>query len=214
MWLLPARADIADAGPRFAQMAARCPELSGIFCNNDMLAIKGREKEGKWFASPSNRNKFLDQRELGNWMLQIRLCLQIARAVRRMHAAGLAHSDLSYRNVLIDPSTGRACLIDIDGLVVPGKYPPDVVGTPDFIAPEQVDNAHEVDDRADEAVRRRFGPGVIRRAADAHQPEPAHVDVRTRTTPRARPPGGPVDRLEARLVAVASGLLHPRPHGV
>jgi tRNA A-37 threonylcarbamoyl transferase component Bud32 len=27
----------------------------------------------------------------------------IARAVRRMHAAGLAHSDLSYKNILIDP---------------------------------------------------------------------------------------------------------------
>ncbi|MCA1855591.1 kinase [Massilia oculi] len=109
--------------------------------NNDMLAIRGREKEGKWFASPSNRNRFLDERELGDWMLQIKLCLQIARAVRRMHSAGLAHSDLSYRNVLIDPSSGRACLIDIDGLVVPGKFPPDVVGTPDFIAPECVATA-------------------------------------------------------------------------
>lgn len=29
-------------------------------------------------------------------------------------------------------------MIDVDGLVVPGKYPPDVVGTPDFIAPEVV----------------------------------------------------------------------------
>jgi serine/threonine protein kinase len=110
--------------------------------NNDMLGIKGREKEGKWFASPSNRNKFLDPRELGDYMRQIRLCLMIARAVRRMHAAGLAHSDLSYKNVLIDPTTGRACLIDIDGLVVPGKFPPDVVGTPDFIAPECVMTAH------------------------------------------------------------------------
>lgn len=110
--------------------------------NNDMLAIKGREKEGKWFASPSNRSKFLDPRELGDYMRQIRLCLMIARAVRRMHAAGLAHSDLSYKNVLIDPTTGRACLIDIDGLVVPGKFPPDVVGTPDFIAPECVMTAH------------------------------------------------------------------------
>lgn len=46
------------------------------------------------------------------------------------------HSDLSYKNILIDPVMGRACVIDVDGLVVPGKYPPDVVGTPDFIAPE------------------------------------------------------------------------------
>ncbi len=28
---------------------------------------------------------------------------------------------------------------DDDGLVVPGKYPPDVVGTPDFIAPEVIE---------------------------------------------------------------------------
>lgn len=109
--------------------------------NDDMLGIRGREKEGKWFASPSNRARFLDPRELGDWMRQIKLCLMIARAARRMHAAGLAHSDLSYKNVLIDPTTGRACLIDIDGLVVPGKYPPDVVGTPDFIAPECVTTA-------------------------------------------------------------------------
>ena len=110
--------------------------------NNDRLGIKGREKEGKWFASASNRAKFLDPRELGNWLHQLKVCLMIARAVRRMHAAGLAHSDLSYKNVLIDPTTGRACLIDMDGLVVPGKFPPDVVGTPDFIAPECVMTAH------------------------------------------------------------------------
>jgi hypothetical protein len=110
--------------------------------NNDMLGIKGREKEGKWFASPSNRSRYLDPRELGDGMRQMRLCLMIARALRRMHAAGLAHSDLSYKNVLIDPTRGRACLIDIDGLVVPGKFAPDVVGTPDFIAPECVMTAH------------------------------------------------------------------------
>ena len=33
-------------------------------------------------------------------------------------------------------------MIDIDGLVVPGKYPPDVVGTPDFIAPEVISTQH------------------------------------------------------------------------
>ncbi len=110
--------------------------------NDDMLGIKGREKEGKWFTSPSNRAKYLDPRELGSWMQQLKICIMLARGVRRMHAAGLAHSDLSYKNILVDPSTGRACLIDMDGLVVPGKFPPDVVGTPDFIAPECVMTAH------------------------------------------------------------------------
>jgi hypothetical protein len=110
--------------------------------NNDMLGIQGREKEGKWFSSPVNRAKYLDPRELGDWMHQVKICIMLARAVRRMHAAGLAHSDLSYKNVLIDPTSGRACLIDMDGLVVPGKFPPEVVGTPDFIAPECVMTAH------------------------------------------------------------------------
>lgn len=110
--------------------------------NNDMLGIKGKEKEGKWFASASNRSKFLASQEKGSWLTHLRICLMISRAVRRLHAAGLAHSDLSYKNVLVDPSSGNACVIDIDSLVVPGKYPPDVVGTPDFIAPEVIATQH------------------------------------------------------------------------
>jgi serine/threonine protein kinase len=110
--------------------------------NNDFLKIKGKEKEGKWFASANNQNRFLDEREKGSWLNYLKIGILISRAVRRMHAAGLAHSDLSYKNVLIDPVTGSACVIDVDGLVVPGKYPPDVVGTPDFIAPEVVMTNH------------------------------------------------------------------------
>ena len=49
---------------------------------------------------------------------------------------------MSYKNVLIDPVSGRAAIIDIDGLVVPGKFPPDVIGTPDFIAPEVMATKH------------------------------------------------------------------------
>lgn len=110
--------------------------------NDDFLGIKGKDKEGKWFASASNQNRFLDPRERGNWQSYVRICILISRAVKRMHAAGLAHSDLSYKNVLIDPAGGHVCLIDLDGLVVPGRYPPDVVGTPDFIAPEVLKTSH------------------------------------------------------------------------
>ena len=110
--------------------------------NDDALEIKGREKEGKWFAAANLRNRFVDPRELGDWLNHLKVCVLLARAVRRMHMAGLAHSDLSYKNVLVDPSKGYACVIDVDGLVVPGRFPPDVVGTPDFIAPEVVMTAH------------------------------------------------------------------------
>ena len=112
-----------------------CPAYQKHFFFKDGM-FKGKEKEGKWFASAKLRNKFLKREEKGTWLSHVHMCLQIARAVRRLHAAGLAHSDLSYKNVLVDPESGRAAVIDIDGLVVPGKYPPDVVGTPDFIAPE------------------------------------------------------------------------------
>lgn len=107
---------------------------------NAIASIKGEEKEGKWFATAKFRSKqfklHLDKAELGDWYKYFLVCINVSRAVRRMHAAGLAHSDLSYKNVLIDPVTGRASIIDIDGLVVPGRFPPDVIGTPDFIAPE------------------------------------------------------------------------------
>ena len=110
--------------------------------NDDMLGIRGREKEGKWFASASHRKSYLDDRELGDWRSYFRLCILISRAVKRLHSSGLAHSDLSYKNVLIDPSGGHAMVIDIDSLVVPGVFPPDVVGTPDFIAPEVMATKH------------------------------------------------------------------------
>ena len=104
--------------------------------NGDILKIKDREKQGKWFATAHHQQRFLDERERGHWRNYLGVCIRIARAVKRMHAAGLAHSDLSYTNILIDPLTGGACVIDIDGLVVPSRHVPDVMGTPDFIAPE------------------------------------------------------------------------------
>jgi hypothetical protein len=107
-----------------------------------VLGIRNREKEGRWFASAKHQQRHLDPRERGNWLQYVAICIKIARATRRLHAAGLAHSDLSYKNILVDPRSGGACLIDLDGLVVPGKYPPDVLGTPDFIAPEVMRTRH------------------------------------------------------------------------
>lgn len=96
----------------------------------------GQEKNGKWFSSAKLINKFVPVEQQGTFLSHLHMCLKIARAMRRLHAAGLAHSDLSYNNVLVDPLSGNACIIDCDGLVVPQKFPPEVVGTPGFIAPE------------------------------------------------------------------------------
>lgn len=114
------------------------------YATND--ALRGKEKEGKWFASAKFRatqsKSRLDDAELGNWLSYFQVCVNIARGVKRLHAAGLAHSDLSYKNVLIDPVTKTAAIIDIDGLVVPNLFPPDVIGTADFIAPEVLATKH------------------------------------------------------------------------
>lgn len=115
------------------------------YANSDIL--KGKEKNGKWFASAKFRvttsKTKLDHSELGNWLSYFQVCVNIARGVKRLHSAGLAHSDLSYNNVLIDPTSGSgANIIDIDGLVVPGKFAPDVIGTADFIAPEVMATKH------------------------------------------------------------------------
>lgn len=107
----------------------------------------GKEKEGKWFASAKLKNRFLPADQKGNWLSTLHMCLKLARAVRRLHAAGLAHSDLSYKNVLVDPISGNTCIIDADELVVPGKYDAGVLGTPDFIAPEVMETKSlKVDD--------------------------------------------------------------------
>ncbi len=109
-------------------------------------ALKGQDKEGKWFACPLFRvsvsKSKLDSSELGTWLSYFQIGVNIARGVKRLHAAGLAHSDLSYKNVLIDPVSKTAAIIDIDGLVVPGLFAPDVIGTPDFIAPEVLATLH------------------------------------------------------------------------
>lgn len=115
------------------------------YANSDIL--KGKEKNGKWFASAKfraiNSKTKLDHSELGNWLSYFQVCVNISRGVKRLHSAGLAHSDLSYNNVLIDPTSGSgANIIDIDGLVVPGKFAPDVIGTADFIAPEVLATKH------------------------------------------------------------------------
>ena len=97
--------------------------------------FQGKEKQATWFTSPKLR-KMLPEAERGSWLNYFHISIRLARAVRRMHNAGLAHSDLSNKNVLVDPTTGSAVIIDCDSLVVPQLYPPDVLGTPGYIAPE------------------------------------------------------------------------------
>lgn len=74
--------------------------------------------------------------EARSWRRRVEVAWRLAQAVARMHQLGVAHSDLSHNNVLANPLTGQVCIIDIDGLVVPGFVHPTVAGTTGYIAPE------------------------------------------------------------------------------
>jgi DNA-binding helix-hairpin-helix protein with protein kinase domain len=74
--------------------------------------------------------------------MYLALSIRMARAVARLHNAGLAHSDLSPNNVLVDPKRGTSIVIDIDSLVVEGLFAPDVLGTKGYIAPEVLTTLH------------------------------------------------------------------------
>jgi DNA-binding helix-hairpin-helix protein with protein kinase domain len=77
---------------------------------------------------------------LGTWIGHVGILIKLARTVNRLHNNGLCHSDLSTNNLLVNPATGDATLIDCDGLVETGSniLLPTVLGTPDYMAPELV----------------------------------------------------------------------------
>ncbi len=107
------------------------------------VSLKGMEKAGKWFTSPEHHFRNIPSEEAGDWRSFFNISLQIARAVRKLHDMGFAHADLSYKNVLVDPVSSSIQLIGLDyELVVLGKYPPNAIGTPDFMAPEIYQTIH------------------------------------------------------------------------
>lgn len=124
--------------PRFGILCPTYPEnfFFGASAAKEgiSLDLAGKDKKSKWFTSTVS--KYVADGEKGNFQTMLRLSIALARAVRRLHAAGLSHSDLSSNNVLIDPITGSCVVIDIDSLVVPGLFPPEVAGTKGYIAPE------------------------------------------------------------------------------
>lgn len=123
---------------QFPQFGLVCPTYPDHFffdeTSSPQLKLAGKDKKSHWFTS--DNRMFLSKEERGDLKAMLDIAIMLTRSVRRMHQAGLAHSDLSNNNVLIDPKSGSCIIIDIDSLVVPDMFPPEVIGTRGYIAPE------------------------------------------------------------------------------
>ena len=101
--------------------------------------FKGQEKEAKWFASAKLQNRFLPEDQKGDWRSMLGVCLNIARAMNILETRGIALCSLSYKDILIDPDSGSAYIINFLGnTIIPNVISPDWIETPDFSAPEVV----------------------------------------------------------------------------
>ena len=111
------------------------PMYAGHFFFRNDPKLKGKAKEGKWFAS-AKLFQGMDKRETGSFRNFLLIAKKLACAVGCLGKVGLVHADLSSRNILVDPCSAGICLLATDTLEIPGVYSSGIAGTPGFTAPE------------------------------------------------------------------------------
>jgi tRNA A-37 threonylcarbamoyl transferase component Bud32 len=155
--VLPAREDDRDFAARFTREARALARLS----HPNIIAVhEFGEVEGfHYFVMELVDGPNLRQLQQAGKLLPrqaLQIIPQICEALQFAHDAGIVHRDIKPENVLIDRK-GRVRIADFGLAKIVGCDPEDfrltgvrdVMGTPHYMAPEQVEKPQEVDHRAD-----------------------------------------------------------------
>ena len=128
---------------------------------------------------------------------------QAAEGLAHAHQAGLIHRDVKPANLLVDHNNvvkvldlGLAKFTDEDRASLTVHYDENVLGTADYLAPEQAIDSHGVDARADIyslgctlyfllTGHPPFPDGTLPQRLMAHQKQPPPASARTGPTPPA-----------------------------
>ncbi|MBM4366221.1 MAG: serine/threonine protein kinase [Deltaproteobacteria bacterium] len=138
-----------------ALLSMRHPHVVSVI---DVVEVRGHPALVMEHVQGPSLDRLL-AREALDWLMIDRLYAQVLDGVEAAHALGLVHRDLKPSNVLIAEAGGlRVAKVSDFGLVkalhsAPGTDPLtqafEALGTPGYIAPEQMIDAKSVDQRAD-----------------------------------------------------------------
>ncbi len=160
--LMPSLAGKQDFVERFEREAAALARLSHP--NIVTIFERGQTSQGMYFimeyvegpggSAPLDLRAMLNQRRLTSAEVK-QFSLQVVRALAYAHQQGIVHRDMKPGNVMIDRH-GNAKVADFGIASISNEQegmqltaPSSALGTFDYMAPEQRDNATQVDQRAD-----------------------------------------------------------------